>query len=122
MAQSLLLVPGWTPERLRAFADRYATEVMNRQSAPRAKELAARLGMSASECATLFWHILSEQPGRYLRKLQLARAKELLSHTNDTMNDIAYGCGFGTRTTFFRTFKRETGLTPKQYRSRTSNG
>jgi len=33
-----------------------------------------------------------------------------------TTTRIAYLCGFGTRRTFHRAFRRETGMSPAQYR------
>lgn len=33
---------------------------------------------------------------------------------------IAYKCGFRTRTSLFRLFKRETGLTPREFRDSNS--
>jgi AraC-like DNA-binding protein len=111
-------VPGWSSEKLRALVDQYSWEAMERESPPRVKELAASLRISSAECTSLFRHVVGDAPSSYLRRLQLERAKRLLLQTTLSMNEIAYQSGFGTRTTFFRAFKRQTGLTPKQYRLR----
>jgi AraC-like DNA-binding protein len=109
-------VLGWTPEKLRAVADSYASEVMDRQSPPRVKELASVLQMPLTKCRRLFLHVLGEQPSSYLRQHQIESAKTLLRQTDWSMNVIAYKCGFGTRRTFFRAFRRLVGMTPMAYR------
>ena len=58
----------------------------------------------------------------FLEDLHLSRlqhAKALLLRTNDTLESIAAACGYGY-THFMRTFKKETGLTPNQYRKQFS--
>ena len=121
-SRSLLDVAAWTPRRLRAFADRYVRETLGRESALRAKELAFKVGMSPSEFSRLFRHVVGEFPSAYLRKKQISLAKYLLRRTSLSMNEIAYRSGFGTRTTFFRAFRRHSGLTPKEYRAQRRNG
>jgi AraC-like DNA-binding protein len=56
----------------------------------------------------------------YLKAGQIAHAKQLLRRTRLSVNEIAYAAGFGTRNTFFRAFRRATGLSPTQYRKRTN--
>lgn len=38
-----------------------------------------------------------------------------------TLLDLAHDCGFGSKATFNHVFKRETGLTPSQYRKKVAN-
>jgi transcriptional regulator GlxA family with amidase domain len=44
-------------------------------------------------------------------------AQQLLDSTTLSTTEIAYCAGFGTRRTFFRVFRRITGMTPAQFRS-----
>jgi transcriptional regulator GlxA family with amidase domain len=44
------------------------------------------------------------------------RAQRLLRTTGLATNQIAYACGFGTRRTFFRAYRRMTGDSPITYR------
>ena len=44
------------------------------------------------------------------------RAKSLLKNTDKNMNYILDSCGFGSEKTFYRVFRRETGLTPNEFR------
>jgi AraC family transcriptional regulator len=52
----------------------------------------------------------------YLKRRQLAHAERLLETSRLSTTRIAYLAGFGTRRTFYRAFRRDTGLSPDQYR------
>lgn len=43
-------------------------------------------------------------------------AKRLLKNTDKSMGCIIDECGFGSENTFYRLFRKSTGLTPKEYR------
>ncbi|MDR1642158.1 MAG: AraC family transcriptional regulator [Clostridiales bacterium] len=47
---------------------------------------------------------------------RIERSKLLLRHTSMSILDIAQECGFISEATFYRTFKKETGITPKEFR------
>src|SRR5699024_5682162 len=51
-----------------------------------------------------------------LENLRVERAKSLLKNTDNNMNYILDSCGFGSEKTFYRVFRRETGLTPNEFR------
>lgn len=44
-------------------------------------------------------------------------AKRLLANTNETIDEIVYLTGFSEPSTFYRAFKRWTGVTPIEYRN-----
>ncbi len=50
-----------------------------------------------------------------IQKSKLDYAKKLLTHTNDTLQAIAEQCGYDY-SHFMRMFKKDTGLTPTEYR------
>ena len=50
-----------------------------------------------------------------IQKSKLDYAKKLLIHTNDTLQIIAERCGYDY-SHFMRLFKKETGITPTEYR------
>jgi len=52
----------------------------------------------------------------YLLELRIKYAKEFLSKTDMSINDIFVEVGFNNRNTFIRSFKKSTGLTPSEYR------
>lgn len=52
----------------------------------------------------------------YINHMRLKLAKELLKYTNQTVNDIAFTCGFNDVSYFIRIFKKMEGYTPLVYR------
>ena len=55
--------------------------------------------------------------GRYLTMLRIKRAKELLISTSLQINEIAYKIGYNASNYFKNIFKKETGMSPKKYRT-----
>jgi two-component system response regulator YesN len=53
---------------------------------------------------------------RYVLLVRLNHAKKLLEE-NEPIADIAAKCGFESITYFYSTFKKETGMTPSEFRS-----
>lgn len=82
------------------------------------KQMAEALKMSS--------HGLSEVINRYYNKsffdvvnsFRVEEAKKQLKQIeqlNYTIEGIGYSCGFGSKTTFYRAFKKHTGLTPTEF-------
>jgi AraC-like DNA-binding protein len=83
-------------------------------------ELADRFGFDASQLNKHFRRRYGVCVSAYVKQGQLALADELMRATNWTTATIAYRCGFGTRRTFFRAYRRLKGETPASYRARAS--
>jgi AraC family transcriptional regulator len=95
---------------------RYVLDCMRREDTPRASELALRFGVTASHLSRLFRARFGITLSGYIKVLQVRRAQRLLRTTGLGTNQIAYACGFGTRRTFFRAYRRMTGDSPITYR------
>ena len=54
--------------------------------------------------------------GKYAIKVRMRRARQLLRTTEDAIADIAYALGYTSQSYMSRQFKKETGLSPLQYR------
>ena len=54
----------------------------------------------------------------FIRNLRLARAANLLAHSDMRVSEIMYSVGFSTHSYFTKCFKAVYGLTPKEYASR----
>lgn len=52
----------------------------------------------------------------YIRASRIVRARHLLSHTELTIQEIYYQCGFESANYFSRTFRSDVGMTPTEYR------
>jgi AraC family L-rhamnose operon regulatory protein RhaS len=55
-------------------------------------------------------------PQRYLNRLRLIKARHLLRHSDESVTDIAYRCGFGDSNHFSTLFKREFCWSPRDVR------
>ena len=70
---------------------------------------------------TLFYKMntLTGMPtSKYIRKLRIDKAKDLLENTDTPINDISSKLGFSESRYFSTVFKQETGETPSQYKKR----
>jgi len=52
----------------------------------------------------------------YLAYIRIEKAKILIKTTKKSITEIYENTGFNNRTTFIRTFKKETGLTPSEFK------
>ena len=93
---------------------------MSAEEPPRVSELADVLGVSRETLSRDFAAHYGTPLSAYLKQRQVAYAKKLLGQSRLSTTRIAYLCGFGTRRTFYRSFKRETGLSPDKYRKQVS--
>ena len=55
-------------------------------------------------------------PGEYQQRLRVARCRERLEFTRDTVEQIAAAVGYQDPGGFRRVFKRVIGLSPAEYR------
>jgi len=82
------------------------------------RELAQRVGLSTNAFIRLFSQCLGMSPQRYLMKLRLEEAAQLLVASTASIDAIAEQLDFIDRSHFSRRFKQHFGLTPTQLRER----
>ena len=80
------------------------------------QELSSSISISVSECIRCFKDTLMMTPINYIRMFRLIKAQEQILHTNKTISEIAYDCGFPETSYFNRCFKKQYKQTPLQYR------
>lgn len=78
--------------------------------------IAADYDMSVSYLAHLFKETTGISIMRYLLNCRVSAAKKHLVETTLSIRDIAEQCGFNDVSNFARTFRKETGCSPRQYR------
>lgn len=81
-----------------------------------ATDLADTFGLSRSHFTTVFTKKVGDSPYNYLLKTRLSKAKDLLKNSTLSVTEIAYSVGFSSLERFSDMFKRETSLSPLQFR------
>lgn len=80
------------------------------------RDYASLLNLSADYLS----EVVKQQSGKpaikHIHERIVLEARRLLFHTNDSLKEIAFNLGFADASYFSRFFKRETGLTPADYR------
>ena len=74
------------------------------------------LGVSRSYFSTVFKEKTGQSFVEYLTNLRMEKAKEYLRETGLCTYEIAERIGFADPHYFSLTFRRRTGMTPRQYR------
>jgi len=81
-------------------------------------QIAGRCGLSPSRFAHLFRTQTGETPQRYLEQQRLFRARQLLEFTQEPIHLIAEQVGFENPFYFTLRFKRHSGISPREWRTR----
>ena len=81
-------------------------------------QIARQFGYSGDHIRRVFKQDFRETPMEFLEGLRLAQAKVLLKKmAGYSIAEISEQCGFADRFYFSRFFKKQTGMTPSQYRN-----
>lgn len=75
-----------------------------------------KLGISQNYLIQLFREKYGLTPVKYLNRLRIEKSLDLLSNTSINIIDIALCSGFESLSTFYDFFKKQIGMTPKEYR------
>ncbi len=81
-------------------------------------EIARQVGISPRHFKRRFKKATGAAPIAYLQSVRIQAAKEKLESTQQSVNEITYGIGYEDSSTFRRLFKREVGLSPREYRDK----
>ncbi len=104
-----------TDERIRAveaFIDEnYAQDLSS-------EALAARANMSPRNFIRRFKAATGRLPGNYLQTLRITVAKRMLEEGDRNVQSVSLAVGYGDLAFFRSLFRRYTGMTPGEYRSR----
>lgn len=80
-------------------------------------EIADHAALSKFYFSRLFQRETGYSPKEYLNRIRLRNAMHRLTSSADSVEAIAFECGFSSSTVFIRAFKKATGdITPNQFR------
>ncbi len=81
------------------------------------QEIADALGLNRSYLYRIFEEKTGKSIQGYIRELRLKRAKLLLTHSTQTVGEVARSCGFDNSSYFTTAYKRYYGHSPLQDRT-----
>ncbi|MFE7314400.1 GlxA family transcriptional regulator [Streptomyces sp. NPDC057555] len=81
-------------------------------------DLAARAGLSPRHVQRRFTAEIGTPPAAYVERVRVEAARRALVDGEDSVEAIAHRCGFGTAETLRRSFHRQVGVAPSEYRDR----
>jgi AraC-like DNA-binding protein len=81
-------------------------------------QMAKVCGMSVRSFEGHFDRLMGQSPRAYLIRCRVQAAATLLQITERTIAEVAFECGFGTLSSFNRSFQRHMGRTPRDHRNR----
>ncbi|HKW28825.1 MAG TPA: AraC family transcriptional regulator [Verrucomicrobiae bacterium] len=103
-------LPGYKLRQITEWMAEHVAEEFNLD------RLAAQAGLSKFYFNRLFKSALSMSPSRYHINLRLDEAKRLLRETKKSVVEVALDVGYANPSHFAQLFRRETGLSPSDYR------
>ena len=81
--------------------------------------LANILGMSSRQVHRKFNGLMNTAPGEYIREYKLKKAAKVLAgDKNITISELAFAVGFKHATNFASAFKKQFGISPKEFQDR----
>ena len=79
--------------------------------------LAAEYYLSRSRFSHIFKNVTGTSPLQYVTQMRMQKAKDMLLHTDLPVCRIAQEVGYPDQNYFSRIFRRETGMTPSEFRA-----
>lgn len=110
-----------------AYKDRVIQEAItyieNHYNKPITREdLATRLRCSVAHFSRLFSKTTGYSYREFLLLFRLEKAKEMLERSHLKVAEIAYGAGFQDPSYFSKAFRKQVGVSPRQYRATRAGG
>ena len=103
------LPPPWLHATLELLADRYAEDLS-------VADIAAGVGVHPIHLARTFRRHFRCTPGEFARYRRLERAAGMLVRSRQPLSEVALSSGFADQSHFSRSFARQFGLPPGEYR------
>jgi AraC-like DNA-binding protein len=82
--------------------------------------LARRSRLPSQRLARLTKRLFGLTPSQFITKSRIAAASRMLRDTDRSVAEIAHACGFSDHSAFTRAFRSASGITPSEFRAKTS--
>lgn len=86
------------------------------------EDLASSVNLSRSVFYGKIKSIVGMSPVDFVKHIRILRAEEMIVKSDYSFSQIAYAVGFSDPKYFSKCFKKETGMTPSEYRDRAESG
>lgn len=80
------------------------------------EDIAAYVGLSRSHLFRSFETVMRQSPKEYLTEFRMKQACDLLEHSDLSVTAIANSVGFDNSLYFSKSFRRQKGMPPREYR------
>ena len=97
-------------EHVKKYLDKHYTEQLQ------LSDMATMANLSPVYFHKLFKSFYGDTPYNYLQELRLSAAKNMLLTTDETIENIAFSCGFSSQPYFNDVFKKKTGMSPLKFK------
>ena len=105
-------------QKTEALLDDYLNgENSANQGIPTVHFLSEQLNISAGYLSDMLRSLIGQSAQQFIHHKLIEKAKEKLSTTNLTVNEIAYELGFEHAQSFSKLFKKKTAQTPLEFRA-----
>ena len=84
----------------------------------RIEDMAEAVNMGRTVFYNKIKELMGVSPSDFLRQVRMQRAIQLVSQSKQSFSQIAYSVGFTDPKYFTKCFKKETGMTPSEYREK----
>ena len=79
-------------------------------------KIAETVGVHPFHLTRAFRKFYHKTPGEYLRACRIQKSIELLRNPKKSLSEIALECGFSDQSQFTKSFRRNTNVTPAEFR------
>ncbi len=99
------------------FEERFNDTILAEKGVPTVQEVADALHLTPNYLTSLLKVLTGQSTQQHIHDKIIDKAKEKLSTTQSTINEIAYELGFEHPSSFNKLFKSKTNLSPLKFRS-----